>query len=146
MFSLFRSTSDSSSFTISFNSKPSESLASSLVWPITFYHQSVLVSAAIWSLFNSEKLPLSKIPFSRTTAHIDESQTRNTSQRKEVSCQITLICINTVDCGIANLETGYPKPDSAGSGGPSGILTLDLQRVLTGLLSAIGLSWESLCV
>ena len=50
-----------------------------------------------------------------------------------------LICINTMDCGIANLETGYPKPDSAGSGGPSGILKTDSRRVLAGLPSAIGI-------
>ena len=44
-----------------------------------------------------------------------------------------------MDCGIVNLETGYPKPDSAGSGGPSGILKTDSWRVLAGLPSAIGL-------
>ena len=48
-----------------------------------------------------------------------------------------LICITTMDCGIASLETGYPKP---GSGGPSGILKTDSQRVLAGLPSAIGLN------
>ena len=46
---------------------------------------------------------------------------------------------NTMDCGIANLETGYPKPDSAGSGGPSEILKTDSQQVLVGLPSDIGL-------
>ena len=50
-----------------------------------------------------------------------------------------LICINTMDYGIANLETGYPELDSAGSGGPSGILKTDSWRVLVGLPSANGL-------
>ena len=45
-----------------------------------------------------------------------------------------------MDCGIANLETGYPKPDSVGSGGPSGILKTDSRQVLAGLPSAIRLS------
>ena len=50
-----------------------------------------------------------------------------------------LICINTMDCGKLNLETGYPKPDFAGSGGPSRILKTDLWRFLAGRPSAIGL-------
>ena len=45
-----------------------------------------------------------------------------------------------MDCGITNLETGNPKLDSAGSGGPFGMLKMDSWQVLAGLSSSIGLS------
>ena len=75
-------------------------------------------------------------------ARIDESHTKNNSRRKEVSRQIILICISAMDCGIANLEIGYLKPDSVGFGGHSRILEMDLQWVLVGLSSGIGFSCD----
>ena len=51
-----------------------------------------------------------------------------------------LICINTMDCGIANLEAGYPNSDFAGSGRPSGILETGSLRVLVGLPGDTGLN------
>ena len=143
MSSLVRSTSDSSSFALSFNSKPSKSLSSLLVCPITLYHSSRFVSLQPpFYYWTQKKSPLLIIPFSRIMAHINESQTKDISRRKEVWRQIMLICINTMGWGIANLGTGYSKPNFAGSGGPSGILKMDWWRVLVGLLSGIG--WISM--
>ena len=143
MSSLLRSTSDSSSFTTSFNLKPSKSLSSLLVCSITLYHQLDPFQPPFVLCSTQKNRHIQKFRSLKTTAHIDKCQTESNSRRKEVSCQITLICINTMDCGIANLETGYPKPDSVSSGRPSGILKTDLKRVLVRLLSGIGLnkSW-----
>ena len=129
-----RSTTGSSFFFRSSNSKPSKSLCSSSECPVMLYHHSKFELAAIAI---AERLPkkslLSKNLYSTTTACIDKLQIENGAWRTKVSHQIMLICILARDFGIANLKSSDPKPDSAGSCGPSGILKRKARWVLVGL-------------